>query len=211
MKRQPFENFSGIAAPLPRKNINTDAIIPAPYLRTADANLATGLFALWRYDDNGQANPDFILNQSGFEHSTILLAGENFGCGSSREAAAWALVRFGIKAVFAPSFADIFYENAFRNGLLAGILAPQALATLVTSINSDVACAELIVDLSGMTLTDRIGQSVSFSVPDFRREALLRGDDDIATTLNHSDDIHAFIKADRVQRPWIYETGLEHQ
>ena len=211
MKRQPFVNFSGIVAPLPRQNINTDAIIPAPYLRTADADLGAGLFALWRYDDSGNANPNFILNRPGFKHSTILLGGENFGCGSSREAAAWALVRFGIKAVFAPSFADIFYENAFRNGLLAGLLSPQGLTKLVASIGEDAARAEFSVDLSSMRLTGCDGQTVSFAVPDFRREALLRGDDDIATTLNHSDDIHAFVKADRVQRPWIYETGLEPQ
>jgi 3-isopropylmalate dehydratase small subunit len=209
MKRQPFQNFDGIAAPLPRKNINTDAIIPAPYLRTADADLAAGLFALWRYDDAGRPIPDFILNQPGFERSTILLGGENFGCGSSREAAAWALVRFGIKAVFAPSFADIFYENAFRNGLLAGVIDSEDLAKLVASIGTRAEQAHCAVDLEAATLSDANGRLIAFSVPDFRREALLRGDDDIATTLRHSEEIHSYIKADSAQRPWIYETGLE--
>lgn len=208
MKRQPFVNFSGIAAPLPQKNINTDAIIPAPYLRTADADLAHGLFARWRYDDDGAEIPGFILNRPGFRDATILVGGENFGCGSSREAAAWALVRFGIKAVFAPSFADIFYENAFRNGLLAGIVSPSDLGHALALIGDDSAHAAFAVDLAAGILTGRDGKALHFAVPEFRRDALLRGDDDIAATLRFENDIDAFMADDRARRPWIYETGL---
>lgn len=208
MKREPFKNFSGIAAPLPLKNINTDAIIPAPYLRTADADLAYGLFALWRYDDQGREIADFILNRPGFRNTTILFGGENFGCGSSREAAAWALKRFGIRAVFAPSFADIFYENAFRNGLLAGIITHETLAHALALISDNPAKASFAIDLSNTTLTGHDGQNLPFTVPNFRREALLRGDDDIATTLRCTNDIDAFMAHDRLNRPWIYETGM---
>jgi 3-isopropylmalate/(R)-2-methylmalate dehydratase small subunit len=129
--RQPFRNFTGIAAAMPAANINTDAIIPASWLRTAHADLCKGLFGHLRYDDTGHERPGFILNRQPFRSATILFAGENFGCGSSREAAAWALQRFGIKCILAPSFADIFYENAFRNRLLAGIVDRAALAVLV--------------------------------------------------------------------------------
>lgn len=208
MKREPFQNFTGIAAPLALKNINTDAIIPAPYLRTAHADLAQGLFALWRYDEQGREKADFILNRPGFRDATILIGGENFGCGSSREAAVWALKRFGIRAVFAPSFADIFYENSFRNGVLAGIITPSALAHALALINDDAANASFQVDLNAGMLTGHDGKSLAFAVPDFRRDALLRGDDDIAATLRCADDIDAFMATDRQNRPWIYETGL---
>jgi 3-isopropylmalate dehydratase small subunit len=208
MKRRPFENFSGVAAPLAIKNVNTDAIIPAPYLRSADADLASGLFALWRYDERGAENPDFILNRHGFRSAAVLLGGENFGCGSSREAAAWALVRYGIRAVFAPSFADIFYENAFRNGLLAGIVSSAALSQMVDLIGDDPERAVVSVDLPGGTLTACDGTRAAFSVPSFRRDALRRGDDDIAATLRYGDDVEAFIEADRQGRPWIYEKGM---
>lgn len=207
MKRAPFETVSGTAAPLPLVNINTDAIIPAPYLRSPSADLGAGLFARWRYDDSGREMPDFVLNRPAFRSARILLAGRNFGCGSSREAAAWALVRFGIRCVFAPSFADIFYENAFRNGLLAAQM-PQE------SIDHAVACAEtgqhearFTVDLAGRILVCPDGRHVAFEVPTFRAEALLRGDDDIAATLRYADDIAAFRAGDALVRPWIQNFG----
>lgn len=208
MKREPFQNFTGIAAPLPRKDINTDAIIPAPYLRTADADLAHGLFALWRYDEHGKDNPGFILNRPGFAGAQILLADENFGCGSSREAAAWALQRYGIKAVFAPSFADIFYENAFRNGILPGLVSSQSLKKMLETIGDDPQRAAMAIDLASGTMTDSAGGVHRFTVPDFRRDALLRGDDEIAATLRCADDIDVFMKHDEIKRPWIYGIGL---
>jgi 3-isopropylmalate/(R)-2-methylmalate dehydratase small subunit len=207
VKPQPFKNFRGIAAPLPLGNINTDAIIPAPFLRSPSADLAAGLFGRWRYDDAGKEIPDFILNRQPFRTSGILLSGDNFGCGSSREAAAWALVRFGIRCVFAPGYADIFYENAFRNGLLAARLPQEA-------IDHAVACAEdapeqafFTVDLAGRKLLCPDGRELAFEVPAFRAEALLRGDDDIAATMQFAQDIAAFRVHDALERPWLHGSG----
>lgn len=207
MKRKPFENFRGVAAPLPLKNINTDAIIPAPYLRTASADMAAGLFARWRYDDQGREVPDFVLNRLPFRSAEILLGGENFGCGSSREAAAWALAGFGMKAVFAPSFADIFYENAFRNGLLAGKMAQADIDHAVSLASNDPAKASFALDLGARTLTGADGRALGFEVPAFRAEALIRGDDDIATTLRFEGEIAAFRARDMAARPWIHLFG----
>jgi len=209
MIREPFKNFIGIAAPLMRRDINTDAIIPAPYLRTADADLARGLFALWRYDDEGKENPNFVLNQSEFRKASILIAGENFGCGSSREAAAWALKGYGIRAILAPSFADIFYENAFRNGILAAILPLMQINDLAKTISGSPNKAKLSIDLMRRIATDSMGTTYNFIVPDFRRDALLRGDDEIASTLRHSTEIDDYMSLDRQRRPWIYQTGLK--
>jgi len=128
--RKPFQDFSGIAARIRGANINTDAIIPAAWLRSAHADFGRGLFARWRYSDAGSENAEFVLNREPFRRARILVADENFGCGSSREAAVWALMQFGIGCVLAPSFADIFYENAFRNGLLAGLIGPDVVAEL---------------------------------------------------------------------------------
>jgi 3-isopropylmalate dehydratase small subunit len=200
----PYTNFAGFAAPLPLANINTDVIIPAPYLRTADADLASGLFARWRYDEDGTEQPNFVLNREPFRRASILFAGPNFGCGSSREAAAWALVRFGIRCVAAPSFADIFYENAFRNGLLPAVVAPPDLQAAVALAEGDPASALFTVDLSGETITAPNGHRICFAIPIFRREALLRGDDEIATTLRYETDIATFMARDRAARPWIH-------
>ncbi|OYU50400.1 MAG: 3-isopropylmalate dehydratase small subunit [Rhizobiales bacterium PAR1] len=205
MKPRPFTNFSGIAAPLPLKNINTDAIIPAPYLRSPSADLAAGLFARWRYDDQGQEVPDFVLNRAPFRAAEILLGGENFGCGSSREAAAWALARFGIRCVFAPSYADIFYENAFRNGILAAKLSLEALDHAVSLAGAERAM--FAVDLERRVLACPDGRELGFEVPAFRAEALTRGDDDIATTLRFSEDIAAFVARDGRERSWIHDLG----
>ncbi|MCX7342267.1 MAG: 3-isopropylmalate dehydratase small subunit [Hyphomicrobiales bacterium] len=207
MKRPPFENVSGPAAPLPLANINTDAIIPAPYLRSPSADLGAGLFARLRYDDAGREMPDFVLNRAPFRSARILLAGRNFGCGSSREAAAWALVRFGIRCVFSPAFADIFYENAFRNGLLAAQMSQEGIDHAVACAQTAQDHAHFTVDLAGRTLSCPDGQQIAFDVPAFRAEALLRGDDDIAVTLQYADDIAAFRASDALARPWIHDFG----
>jgi 3-isopropylmalate dehydratase small subunit len=203
VKPQPCANFSGIAAPLPLNNVNTDAVIPAPYLRSQTADLAAGLFGRWRYDDGGAERPDFVLNRAPYRNASILLAGENFGCGSSREAAAWALLRFGIRCVAAPSFADIFYENAFRNGLLPAIVEPGPLERAIRIANENPG-AEFGVDLPGQTLSGPEGFEAAFAVPAFRRDALIRGDDEIALTLRLEDDIARFVEIDRQARPWIH-------
>lgn len=199
----PFKNFSGIAAPLPQANINTDAVIPATYMRSPSSDLGAGLFARWRYQESGEPIAEFILNREPFKHATILLAGPNFGCGSSREAAVWALLRFGIRCVVAPSFADIFYENSFRNGLLPAVVTQavfdEALAQAVGHAG-EVFC----VDLGAAEISLPSGARMAFSIPPMRRDAMLRGDDDIATTLRRESDIAAFTEADRKARPWIY-------
>lgn len=202
----PFANFAGVAAPILLENINTDAIIPAPFLRTTTADLAAGLFARWRYDDAGAENPDFVLNQPPFRTATLIFAGPNFGCGSSREAAAWALVRFGIRCVVAPSFADIFYENAFRNGLLPAIVAQDDLAAALELAGAPGG-ASFAVDLPAGTISGPAGHVMDFRIPPFRREALLRGDDEIETTLRLDADIARFTAADRLSRPWIHAIG----
>lgn len=201
----PFVAFTGVAAPLPLANVNTDAIIPSAYLRSLHADLARGLFAGWRFDDDGRERPGFVLNRAPFRSAQILLAGPNFGCGSSREAAVWALARFGIRAVFAPSFADIFYENAFRNGLLAAVIDPEALGQATAAVETDPANARFTVDLEAGRLVGPRGEEWRFHVPPSRRDALLRGDDEIALTLRYDRDISAFEVADAARRRWCYE------
>lgn len=201
--REPFTNVAGIAAVMAQANINTDAIIPASYLRTARADLGRGLFGSWRYDENGREKPDFVLNRPPFRRAKILFAGENFGCGSSREAAAWALMQFGIRCVFAPSFADIFYENAFRNGLLAATLEAGAIAAAASAIGA-AADPTFAVDLPLGRVTFPDGTMHSFVVAPARRDALIRGDDEIDATLRQATDIAAYLAAAARDKPWLY-------
>jgi 3-isopropylmalate dehydratase small subunit len=203
-----FAGVTGVMAVMPRANINTDAIIPAAWLRTATADFGRGLFGGLRYEADGVTErPDFVLNQPPFRTARILLADENFGCGSSREAAVWALAGFGIRAVLAPSFADIFYENAFRNGLLAAQVDArtfQALATLATHAENPV----FTIDLPRRIIAGPGGLRYAFEVPPARAEALIRGDDEIDMTLRHLADIDAYHAAARQQHSWLH-TGLE--
>ncbi len=202
--KQPFANFTGIGAALPASNINTDAIIPAPFLRSAKADLGKGLFGMLRYDDSGAERPDFILNKAPFREAKLLFGGPNFGCGSSREAAAWALKEFGIRSVFAPSFADIFYENAFRNGLLAGKITSEALAELTTLALEGDDAPLFAVDLAAGIISHGQGYQARFEIAPARRDALLRGDDEIDMTLRHEADISAFHAACLIERPWLH-------
>jgi 3-isopropylmalate/(R)-2-methylmalate dehydratase small subunit len=200
----PFQDFAGIAARLAGSNVNTDAIIPAAWLRTAHADFGRGLFARWRYDDAGNEIPAFVLNREPFRRARILVADENFGCGSSREAAVWALMQFGIRCVLAPSFADIFYENAFRNGLLVGRTGPQTLAALDATISAHAQNPVFAVSLTATTITGPDGTSHRFDVPRSRAQALLRGDDEIAITLSHLADIEDFHKRMQQSQPWLH-------
>jgi 3-isopropylmalate/(R)-2-methylmalate dehydratase small subunit len=200
----PFQDFSGIAARFTGTNVNTDAIIPAAWLRTAHADFGRGLFARWRYDDAGNEIPTFILNREPFRQARILVADENFGCGSSREAAVWALMQFGIRCVLAPSFADIFYENAFRNGLLVGRIGPEAHAGLDAAISAHAQDPLFTVSLSKTTISGPDGTSHHFDVPRSRAESLLRGDDEIAITLGHLADIEDFHNRMQQSMPWLY-------
>jgi 3-isopropylmalate/(R)-2-methylmalate dehydratase small subunit len=202
----PFRDFSGIAARFTGTNVNTDAIIPAAWLRTAHANLGRGLFARWRYDDAGNETAEFVLNREPFRRARILVADENFGCGSSREAAVWALMQFGISCVLAPSFADIFYENAFRNGLLVGRIGSDVLAELDGAISAHPHAPVFAVTLSKATIAGPGGTLHNFAIPGSRAQALLRGDDEIAVTLGHLPEIEDFHKAMEQSMPWLYRS-----
>ncbi len=200
---KPFRQHSGIAAPLLVDNIDTDQIIPSREMkRVSKLGLGDGLFAGWRYADDdgkrGAEEPDFILNQPGYRDATILLAGKNFGCGSSREHAVWALADFGIRAVIAESFGRIFRGNCARNGLLAISLAGDHIARLASL------AGDICIDLEAEVLTLGDGGKVDFSVDPGEREMLLKGLDYIDFALQFSADIDRFIAADRERRPWAY-------
>jgi 3-isopropylmalate/(R)-2-methylmalate dehydratase small subunit len=201
---EPFKNFTGVGVAMPAANINTDAIIPSPYLRTASADMGKGLFGQQRYNDSGAENPGFILNRQPFRSATILFAGENFGCGSSREAAVWALKQFGIKCVLAPSFADIFYENAFRNGVLAARLDKTGMSALFDLAGENATQPYFEIDLLAGTVTHTGGYHANFHIAPSRRDALIRGDDEISITMQYWDEIAAFHSAGLVKTPWLH-------
>ena len=199
---QPFTILSGVAAPMPRENVDTDAITPSAAGKSAAADLGAMLFNNSRYHLDGTENPDFILNQPKYRHSQILVAGRNFGCGSSRERAVWALQKFGIRCVIAPSFADIFYDNAFQNGLLPVVLPLPDWQSLLDSLASSDAI--VTVDLVECRLEAPSGY-YTFEVTPERRIALLEGLDEIDLMLRFQSDIEAFEHVDRARRPWLYD------
>lgn len=185
---EPFKNFTGIVAPLDRPNVDTDQIIPKQFLKAVvRSGLARGLFFDWR----NQPDSQFVLNQPRFEKATILVARANFGCGSSREHAVWALADFGFKAVIAPSFADIFRNNCLKNGLLTIILKPEEVEAIFAAIkdNEDY---RLTIDLAGQQVSDGAGWSAHFAIDPFPKRCLLEGLDDIALTLTHDEAIRKF-------------------
>ncbi len=188
---QPFTTLSGIAAPLPRANVDTDQIIPARFLKTiARTGLGRHLFAALRYDESGAERADFILNQDPYRRAEILIAHENFGCGSSREHAPWALLDFGIRAIIAPDFADIFYNNCFKNGILP-IRLPRAACDQLIADASMSANARLTIDLERQVVRRPDGEEIPFTVEALRRHCLLHGLDDIGQTLAHEAAITA--------------------
>lgn len=193
---------TGIAAHLRRPNVDTDAIIPAAYQRSLTLDPADGLFAGWRYDLDGKERPEFILNREPFRQSKIIVGGANFGCGSSREFAVWAIKSFGIRCLIAESFGDIFYENCFKNGLLPIALPSAAIETLFDHLertNQPV----LTVDLEQCRISLENGQTIPFDVPHSRRHALLEGLDEIGQTMLHRERIERFQDRLMVQEPWI--------
>jgi 3-isopropylmalate/(R)-2-methylmalate dehydratase small subunit len=202
--RQPFTAVEGVMATMLSANVNTDAIIPSAWLRTATADYGRGLFGGDRYDAEGRERPNFVLNRPPFRTARILLADENFGCGSSREAAVWALLQFGIRCVLAPSFADIFYENAFHSGLLAGLIEPATLAALAQSAGRHADRPVFRVDLPSRRITAPDGTGYDIRVPDSLAEPLIRGDDAIDTTLRHVDEIEAYYTTASAGRAWLY-------
>lgn len=204
---KPFTTHQGIAAPLLRINVDTDAIIPSREMKTVGKRgLADGLFAGWRYSSpqGREPNPDFVLNQPQYRGATILLSGANFGCGSSREHAVWALAEYGMRCVIAPSFGSIFFNNCVRNGLLPVVLDEGTVQTLAEQVQAAPAGAQLQIDLRAKTVTAPNGSQHAFDLQDLHRTMLLEGLDPIGLTLRESDGIQDFIAQDRSQRPWVY-------
>jgi 3-isopropylmalate/(R)-2-methylmalate dehydratase small subunit len=202
-----FDVLTAVAAPLLRANVDTDAIIPSREMKSVSKHgLADGLFAGWRYTTIGgrEIDPQFVLNQPAYAGTQILLSGENFGCGSSREHAVWALLEYGIRAVVAPSFAPIFHGNCVRNGILPVRLEAAGIARLADSVAPDPQRRVLTVDLVRQRVSGPGGLEFAFEIEREEREMLLEGLDAIDLTLKHRDAIDAFRDRDRAQRPWIY-------
>jgi 3-isopropylmalate/(R)-2-methylmalate dehydratase small subunit len=188
----PFRTHTGLVAPLDKANVDTDQIIPKQFLKRIErTGFGEFLFFDWRYSPDGKLNQSFVLNESRYQGASILVAGKNFGCGSSREHAPWALAEYGFRVVIASSFADIFANNCFKNGMLAVALPEPVVAELMIRAQQDKGY-ELTVDLERQVVEDSKGLSINFSVGDFQRYCLLEGLDDIALTLRHEDEIKTF-------------------
>ena len=199
---QKFTTLTGIAAHLPIINVDTDMIIPKQYLKTIKrTGLGTGLFADLRYDEQGRPLPDFVLHKPPYTQAKILITGENFGCGSSREHAPWALLDFGIRCIIAPSFADIFYNNCFKNGLLPITLPQQEIDKLIDDASRG-ANAVITVDLAAQEIKGPDGGVIHFDIDPFRKRCLMEGLDDIDLTLEKAQAIDAFERSSRTARPW---------
>ncbi|MEM8581762.1 MAG: 3-isopropylmalate dehydratase small subunit [Pseudomonadota bacterium] len=198
-----FKTLTGIAAPMPLVNIDTDMIIPKQFLKTIKrSGLGVNLFDEMRYDDDGNEIPDFVLNQAAYRSAEILVAGDNFGCGSSREHAPWALKDFGIKSIISTSFADIFFNNCFKNGILP-IVLPQDQVDILMDDAQKGENARVTVDLENQTVTTSDGQSFPFEVDAFKKHCLLNGLDDIGLSLEKSTSIDAFEAQAAQARPWV--------
>ncbi len=210
---KPFTTLKGLVAPLDRANVDTDAIIPKQFLKSIKrTGYGPFLFDEWRYEDVGQPEmdctnrpkrSDFVLNQPRYQGVSVLLARENFGCGSSREHAPWALLDFGFRCVIAPSFADIFYNNCFKNGILPITLDDSIMDTLFVECEASEGYA-LNVDLEKQTVTTPSGEVFAFDVDAFRKHCLLNGLDDIGLTLQESDAIRAYEEKRKAEAPWLF-------
>ena len=208
-----FVRQEGLVAPLDRANVDTDAIIPKQFLKSIKrTGFGPNLFDEWRYLDKGEPdrdntgrplNPDFVLNRQRFIGATVMLARENFGCGSSREHAPWALLQFGIQTIIAPSFADIFYNNSLKNGLLLIKLEPKIIDKLFSETDANPGY-RLAVDLEQQTVTTPSGESYSFDIDQHRKHCMLNGLDDIGLTLAHAGEIKAFEARHRERQPWLF-------
>jgi 3-isopropylmalate/(R)-2-methylmalate dehydratase small subunit len=210
---QAFTQLNGLVAPLDRANVDTDAIIPKQFLKSIKrSGFGVNAFDEWRYLDHGepgmdnskrQINPDFVLNQARYQGASILLTRENFGCGSSREHAPWALEDYGFKVIIASSYADIFYNNCFKNGMLPIVLTADIVDTLFKQV-AVTPNYKLQVDLAAQTVSTPSGEAFSFSVDAFRKHCLLNGLDDIGLTMQHQDKIKAFEARHQQAQPWLY-------
>lgn len=210
---EKFKKFSGIVVPLDRSNVDTDAIIPKQFLKSIKrSGFGPNLFDAWRYLDIGEPgmdnsqrpiNPDFVLNEARYKNASILLARKNFGCGSSREHAPWALQNFGIRAIIAPSFADIFYNNCFKNGLLPMRLGDKDIDNLFNEVHASPGYC-LHIDLASQAIKTPGGDVISFDVDVFRKHCLLNGLDDIGLTLQYINEIKAYEQRRQQQTPWLF-------
>ncbi|MCI0467412.1 MAG: 3-isopropylmalate dehydratase small subunit [Beijerinckiaceae bacterium] len=200
---EKFTSLTGVAAPLEIVNADTDMIIPKQYLKTIKrTGLGKGLFAELRYFEDGSENPEFVLNKQAYRNAKILIARDNFGCGSSREHAPWALLDFGIRCVISTSFADIFYNNCFKNGILAVTVSPENLAKLMDDAKRG-ANATLTIDLEAQEIRGPDGGVIAFEIDPFRKHCLLNGLDDIGLTLEKASNIEAFEAKALAERSWL--------
>ncbi len=211
----PFRIHTGLVAPMDRENVDTDAIIPKQFLKSIKrSGFGPNLFDEWRYLDHGEPgqdpasrrpNPDFVLNQPRYQGASVLLARKNFGCGSSREHAPWALDQFGFRAIIAPSYADIFFNNCFKNGLLPIVLPDDAVSRLFDEAAAFIGYS-LTIDLEQQLVVKPDGATIPFEVQPFRKFCLLGGFDDIGLTLRHADKIRAFEAERLLTKPWLAHT-----
>lgn len=208
---KPYTREVGLVAPLDRANVDTDQIIPKQFLKSIKrTGFGVNVFDEWRYLDEGYLgldnskrplNTEFVLNQPQYQGATVLLARENFGCGSSREHAPWALEEYGFRTVIAPSFADIFFNNCFKNGVLPIQLSDEQVDALFSEVEKGY---ELNIDLASQTITRPNGETIKFDVDPFRKNCMLQGLDDIGLTLNDADDIRAYEKKRSAETPWLF-------
>ena len=208
-----FKKMTGLVAPMDRSNVDTDAIIPKQFLKSIKrSGFGPNLFDEWRYLDHGEpgmdnstrsVNPDFVLNQSRYAGASVLLARENFGCGSSREHAPWALLDYGFHVIIAPSYADIFFNNCFKNGILPIVLDAQIVDKLFKFVAANEGY-QLSVDLEAQTIATPEGENIKFDVEEFRKHCLLNGLDDIGLTLQHVEEIKVYEKRRGAEAPWLF-------
>jgi len=201
---EKFTKLTGVAAPMPIRNIDTDMIIPKQFLKTIKREgLGVHLFDEMRYLDDGSENPDFVLNKDAYRNATIIVAADNFGCGSSREHAPWALNDFGIRVIISTSFADIFYNNSFKNGMLPIRVDEETLAKLMDDAERG-ANATLTIDLEAQTISGPDGGTVTFDIDPFRKHCLLEGLDDIGLTQKKADKIDSYEEKQKTNQPWLF-------
>ncbi len=210
---EKFEKMTAIVAPLDRSNVDTDAIIPKQFLKSIKrSGFGPNAFDEWRYLDHGEPgmdnskrplNPEFVLNQPRYQGAQVLLARKNFGCGSSREHAPWALLDYGFRVIIAPSFADIFFNNCFKNGILPIVLDEAKVDQLFKEVEANEGY-QLTVDLEAQTITTPSGEVINFDVDSFRKHCLINGLDDIGLTLQHVDDIKAYEEKRKAEAPWLF-------
>lgn len=212
---EKFEKFKGLVAPLDRSNVDTDQIIPKQFLKSIKrSGFGPNLFDNWRYLDSGEpgmdnsrreVNPEFVLNKERYQGAGILLARENFGCGSSREHAPWALQEYGFRVIIAPSFADIFFNNCFKNGILPVVLDSKIVDELFKAVEVTPGY-ELEVDLERQIITLPVGNRINFEVDPFRKHCLVNGLDDIGLTLQYIDEIHSYERCRQKEAPWLFSS-----